>query len=347
MPGIAIVASGMVTGVGLTSPSTCAAIRCAIDRFEETRYVDRSGEWIIGSAVPLEKPWRGLDKLTRMLAPAIRECLRDCDPREVSRIPLLLCVAERSRPARQDGLEQQLFGAVEAELGVRFDRRSRTVAAGRVGAAVALNLARELVHGEGCRYCVIAGVDSYLLTGTVSAYEKRDRLLTTRHSNGFVPGEAAAAVLVAGPKADPAAELICLGVGLARETATIESDLPLRADGMVLAVKNAMAESGVTVADTDYRLTDLNCEQYGFREAVLTLGRTLRVIKEEHDIWHPADCIGEVGAAIGPCVLGIALTAARKGYAPGPGVLCHFANDDGERAALLLRYGPPGGSHGQ
>jgi 3-oxoacyl-[acyl-carrier-protein] synthase-1 len=265
----------------------------------------------------------------------------------VSRIPLLLCVAERSRPARQDGIEQQLFGAVEAELGVRFDRRSRTVAAGRVGAAVALNLARELVHGEGCRYCVIAGVDSYLLTGTVSAYEKRDRLLTTRHSNGFVPGEAAAAVLVAGPKADPAAELICLGVGLARETATIESDLPLRADGMVLAVKNAMAESGVTVADTDYRLTDLNCEQYGFREAVLTLGRTLRVIKEEHDIWHPADCIGEVGAAIGPCVLGIALTAARKGYAPGPGVLCHFANDDGERAALLLRYGPPGGSHGQ
>jgi 3-oxoacyl-[acyl-carrier-protein] synthase-1 len=152
---------------------------------------------------------------------------------------------------------------------------------------------------------------------------------------------------VAAPKANQATELVCLGVGLARETATIESDLPLRADGMVLAVKNAMAESGVTVADTDYRLTDLNCEQYGFREAVLTLGRTLRVIKEEHDIWHPADCIGEVGAAIGPCVLGIALTAARKGYAPGPGVLCHFANDDGERAVLMLRYGRSGGSHGQ
>ncbi len=347
MPGVAIVASGMVTGVGLTSPSTCAAIRCAIDRFEETRYVDRGDAWIVGSAVPLEKPWRGLDKLTRMLAPAIRECLRDCDPREVPRIPLLLCVAERSRPARLEGLEQLLFGAVERELGVRFDPRSRTVAGGRVGAAVALGLARALIHGEGCRYCVIAGVDSYLVAGTVSAYEKRDRLLTARNSNGFIPGEAAAAVLVAAPKPDSADQLVSLGIGLGRETATIESDLPLRADGMVLAVKNAEADSGVTVADTDYRLTDLNCEQYGFREAVLTLSRTLRVIKEEHDIWHPADCIGEVGAAIGPCVLGIALTAARKGYAPGPGVLCHFANDDGERAALILRYGRPGGSHGQ
>jgi len=347
MPGLAIVASGMVTGVGLTSASTCAAIRCAIDRFEETRYVDRGGEWIVGSAVPLERPWRGLDKLTRMLAPAIRECLRDCDPREVPRIPLLLCVAERTRPARQEGLEQALFGAVEAELGVRFDQRSRTVAAGRVGAAVALGLARELIHGQGSRYCVIAGVDSYLLAGTLAAYEARDRLLTAQNSNGFIPGEAAAAVLVTAPKADPAGELVCLGVGLGREAATVESDLPLRAEGMVLAVRNAAAESGLTVADTDYRLTDLNCEQYGFREAVLTLGRTLRAIKEEHDIWHPADCIGEVGAAIGPCVLGIALTAARKGYAPGPGVLCHFANDDGERAALMLRYGRPGDSHGQ
>jgi hypothetical protein len=34
----------------------------------------------------------------------------------------------------------------------------------------------------------------------------------------------------------------------------------------------------------------------------------------------------------------MALTAAQKGYAPGPGVLCHFSNDGPERAAMILRY---------
>ena len=66
--------------------------------------------------------------------------------------------------------------------------------------------------------------------------------------------------------------------------------------------------------------------------------RTLRVRKEEFDIWHPADCIGEVGAAIVPVVLAVALAAARKNYAPGPGALCHFAGDNSERAAVILRY---------
>ena len=46
---------GLVTGVGLDAPSTCAAIRCAIDAFDETRFMDAGGEWIMGCEVPLEQ----------------------------------------------------------------------------------------------------------------------------------------------------------------------------------------------------------------------------------------------------------------------------------------------------
>jgi 3-oxoacyl-[acyl-carrier-protein] synthase-1 len=67
--------------------------------------------------------------------------------------------------------------------------------------------------------------------------------------------------------------------------------------------------------------------------------RTLRARKERFEIWHPADCIGETGAAVGPCVLGVALAAARKSYSPGPGALCHFSGDDGDRLALVLAGG--------
>jgi 3-oxoacyl-[acyl-carrier-protein] synthase-1 len=143
-----------------------------------------------------------------------------------------------------------------------------------------------------------------------------------------------------GPGRDQEGEsLYCLGLGYGREEATVESEEPLRADGLVGAFQDALREAAIEWPQLDYRITDLNGEQYGFKEAALALTRCLRVRKEEFDLWHPADCIGEVGAAIVPCALGVALEAARKRYAPGPGVLCHFGNDTGERAAVVLRYG--------
>jgi 3-oxoacyl-[acyl-carrier-protein] synthase-1 len=92
----------------------------------------------------------------------------------------------------------------------------------------------------------------------------------------------------------------------------------------------------LTMGDLDYRITDIGGEQYQFKEAALALSRLLRVRKEEFDIWHPADCIGEVGAASLPCMLGVVLYAAQKGYAPGPRPLAHLGNDDGKRVALAL-----------
>ena len=94
MKPIAIIASGMVTSVGLDAASSCAAIRCAIDNFSETRFMDKGGEWIMGAQVPLEQPWRGLPKLVHMVVPAIQECLAHIGDVPPEQIPLLLCVAE-------------------------------------------------------------------------------------------------------------------------------------------------------------------------------------------------------------------------------------------------------------
>ena len=132
MKPVAILASGMVTGVGLNAPASCAAIRCAIDNFSETRFMDKGGEWIIGSQVPLEQPWRGLPKLVHMVVPAMRECVAHAGNVRPEMIPLLLCVAEKERPGRLEGLDDQLFHDVQGELGVRFHPRSAVIARGRV-----------------------------------------------------------------------------------------------------------------------------------------------------------------------------------------------------------------------
>ncbi len=333
MKPIAIIAAGMVTGVGLDAPSSCAAIRCAIDNFSETRFMDKGGEWIVGSQVPLDQPWRGLPKLVHMVVPTIRECLAQTGNVRPEMIPLLLCVAETERPGRLQGLDDELFPLVQSELGVRFHARSAVIPHGRVAGGLAMLQARQLIHEERLPFCVIAGVDSLLVSSTLAAYEAKNRLLTSQNSNGFIPGEAGAAVLV-GPETP--ADLLCLGIGTGEELATIDSDEPLRAEGMVRAIRAALADAGKSMADVDYRITDSNGEQYWFKETALAVTRILRVRKEEFEIWHPADCIGEVGAAIGPCALGVAHAASRKAYAPGPHPLCHFSGENSERLSLLL-----------
>jgi 3-oxoacyl-[acyl-carrier-protein] synthase-1 len=334
---VAILGCGMMTAVGLTADASCAAIRCGIDNFRETRFITTEGEWIIGSEVPLEEPWRGIPKLARLLAGPLRECLDLIPSVPPESIPVLVCVAEEDRPGRLEGLGKPLFFEACELLGVRFHDRSSVIAQGRVGGAVGLHHASRMIHEKGFRYVIVAGVDGYLVGSTLRVYDERARLLTPDNSNGFIPGEAGGALLVGPP--DATSEMICCGFGFAMEKATIESEEPLRAEGMVAALQQALAAAGLTMAQIGYRLADISGEQYTFKEADLAVSRILRERHEFQDLWHPADCIGETGAAAVPGMLAVALTAIRKGYAAGDPVLAHSSNDDGRRAALVLSAG--------
>lgn len=336
MTPITVCASGMVTGVGLSAPSTCAALRVGIAGFAETQFMF-DGDWIQGSAIPWATPSRGRAKLVRMVAAAIQECLVDYGSGNADAVLLLLCVAEPGRPGRFPELDESLLADVGDELRIELDPRSEILAEGRTGGVRALARARELLGG-GCPTCVVAGVDTLLVADSLAAYHASRRLCTAENSDGLIPGEAAAAlVLVLDGEADSEA-LHCLGVGFGHEPANVQSEEPLRASGLLAALQDALADAGQTFSDVDYRIADLGGEQYGFKEAALAISRGMHDLKPEFDLWHPADCVGDTGAAAVPLCVGLALAAARKRFAPGPGVLCHFGNDSGERAALVLRY---------
>jgi 3-oxoacyl-[acyl-carrier-protein] synthase I len=334
----AIQGVGLVTSVGLSAPASCAAFRARLTNPSETRFADSEGAWIMAHAVPMEAHWRGLTKLTRMAAMAIEEAMGGLPKAEWPQVPLLLCLAEHDRPGRADGLDDSLFSRIESELGVRFAAgTSAIVAKGRVGVAVAMAQARTLAARHGVPRILVAAVDSLLSWPTLSHYEQKDRLLTDRNSNGFMPGEAAGALLIGKPSG-AAGELLCTGIGFAREDAHIDSEQPLRGEGLSQAIKAALADAGRQMHDMDLRITDNSGEQYYFKEASLALSRTLRVRKEEFDIWHPAECTGEIGAASGTSLLAAAKAACDKRYAMGSNILVHLGNDAGHRAALTLQY---------
>jgi 3-oxoacyl-[acyl-carrier-protein] synthase-1 len=328
----------MITGVGLSASASCAAIRCGINNFSETRFLARSGDWIIGSEVRTEEPWRGLTKQSGMACAAIRECISTAAKggRLSSPVPLVLCLAEEERPGRLPGLGGALLLEIERELGMKFHADSSVVALGRVGAAVGLLRAQRLIQDRNHPYVILAGVDSYLTAPTLLVLEEVERLLTNTNSNGFVPGEAAAAVLLGHPVPGARAPVICRGLGFGRETAAADSRQPLRADGMVEAIRAALSAAGIGLERVDHRISDVSGEQYRFKEAALAVNRILRERKAELGMWHPADSIGEAGAAALPVMLGVLYYAASKRYLPGRVFLAHLSNDDDKRAALIL-----------
>ena len=339
---LAITSTGMVTGVGLNTPASCAAIRCAIDNFQETRFMDSGGEWIIGCEVILDQPWRGEAKLVKMAAAAIRECMQGGDEIDAAETPLLLCLAEQARPGRVVGDDNQLFLDLQTELGLEFHERSRIIATGHVSVAVALRHAQSLINQEGHKRVLIAATDSLLVAPALVHWEQQERLLTSHNSNGFIPGEAAAALMVESPAAVSGSRLCCQGLGFGVEAAHVDSGEPLKAEGLASAIRESLGDAGYEMGDLDFRITDLSGEQYYFKEASLALSRTLKTPKPEFDIWHPADCIGEVGAALGAVMLTVLKTACEKGYAKGNKALVHMGNDDGKRSSLVCAWIPGG-----
>jgi 3-oxoacyl-[acyl-carrier-protein] synthase-1 len=329
---LALQRSGLVTSVGLTSPAACAAIRAKLTNPSPTLFIPAGAEPLMGHQIELDKPLRGVAKLAHMAALAIEECLADMPRTQWQKLPLLLCVAEPGRPGRLHGLDDELHDALLEQLGARFAEGSAIVAHGRVSVAVALAQARKLIHQQGHPQVLLVGVDSLLTWPTLSVYAAQDRLLTPQNSNGFMPGEAAGALLLAAPQG--AGELRLNGIGFAVEKAHLDSGEPLRGDGLTAAVKQALAEAGCDLFDIAYRVSDLSGEQYYFKEASLALNRILRKRREDFELWHPAECIGEAGAAAGVACLAVIHAAHAKGYAPGPRSLLHLANDSGARAAI-------------
>jgi len=248
----------------------------------------------------------------------------------------MLCVAEQDRPGRVAGLDSQLLPQIERELGARFSEKSLIVPHGRVSVGAALVQARKLIETNAAPYVVIAATDSLLSWPTLDAYDRSRRLLTAENSDGFMPGEGAGAVLV-GPATNHT-RLTCTGLGFAVESAHIDSEQPLRGDGLAEAFKLALGEAGCEMHQLDFRIADLSGEQYYFKEAALAVARVMRVLKHGFDIWHPAECIGETGALAGAATIAVAEAACRKKYARGRNMLLHAAGDSGRRVAAVLQY---------
>lgn len=332
-----IQAAGMVTCVGLDAASCCAALRGRLDGFAETRFMGPDGEWLKGAPVPLPRNWIGLKRMAHLAAGALSD-LRRQHHAALDGAPILLCLAEDARPGRPVPDPAALAHLLAEILGLTAPPRLQVIAHGRPSGFVALDRARRLI-AAGEDPVVILGLDSYLTAQSIAHYLGQNRLLHPANANGFIPGEAAAAILCSSAPGP----LRVAGLGLAREPAYIYNTegesgqpLPMRGEGMTRAHEIALGQAGCRHSDLVLKMGDLIGEAYWFKQMALAMLRLQRERSSVQPIWSVAASLGNIGAAAVPVLLAWAMTAAARGHVPIGPIVLEASGDDGACGAAVV-----------
>jgi len=333
LPSVYVNAAGLACPIGLTWPSACAAMRAGITRKRLSPYRDDQGREIVASYV--------LDRLSEdslieerwlfFLAHALRDATRGRGLHVLEDLPIFLTLpSTRSGGTYEPGW---VSSALSQRLGVKlFAANVHVLSGGASGGFVALQTGR--ASAQAGRPCAVAAADSLLSAARLLPLAQHERLLVEGNSDGFIPGEAAAILMLSQEKRGALARLCGVGFGL--EPSLFSNEVPLRAEGLIAAAREALSDAGLRLTDLDFRLSDAAGESFFFKEQSLLVTRLLQERKQEFPLWLPAETLGNTGAAAGLCSLLWAMAAWERGYAPGPRALACAGNEQGNRAAVVF-----------
>jgi 3-oxoacyl-[acyl-carrier-protein] synthase-1 len=335
----------MVTSVGHDAPVATTSVLADITRMRQITTPTRHGLPIVGAPIDgsaADEAHRE-QRLWMLAARAAGEALDEADargqPLERSNCGVLWIAPQETRPGYKATGDQVQRDSFLQECKIDTARtRWLDLPRGHAGALMALReasiaLARGSVDG-----CLIGGVDTLLQLRVLRWLEAQDRLKHETYTDGLIPGEAAAFLVV--ERLDSVrrrggrilAEV--KGFGAAFEEASIESDSPCRALGLTAAFRSALASAGMQPQQVSAVYCDLNGESYRAREWALASTRI--GFPDSPDLLHPADCLGDVGAATGPLLLSLAATTLADSAAAGSNILVFAGSETGERAAVVL-----------
>jgi 3-oxoacyl-[acyl-carrier-protein] synthase-1 len=125
------------------------------------------------------------------------------------------------------------------------------------------------------------------------------------------------------------------GLGIHVEPNPILGAKASSGQGLSEAIRDAVAAKGEGFA-CDWVVADLNGEAYKAFEWGTASVRLHSLFSNLSTLWHPADCVGDLGAATPGLHVAQAFAAFRRGYAPSGDVLVYSSSDNGKRAALIL-----------
>jgi 3-oxoacyl-[acyl-carrier-protein] synthase-1 len=346
---VIVAGAGMMTAVGLTVAETAASVRSATMRFGETSFLDKRFEPFTLAEVPEEALPPLVDSLEsgdltsrerrmlRLATQPLAECLASLPANEPAP-PLFLALPEfeTRRPLAPAAFLEWL----QLQCGEVFQVATSAVAGrGRAGGLTAIAAAAVAIQSGRARFALAGGVDSHRDLYVLGTLDLEGRVKSGTNTDGFIPGEAAGFLLLTSRATAAAcglsATVVLSPVELGAEPGHLYGVAPYRGDGLAATIQQLVGAGSVSSPIREV-YSSMNGESHWAKEWGVAFLRNRTNFEEGHDMHHPADCYGEVGAAVGPLLVGLAATGIREGYGRSP-VLVYGSSDRGQRAALIAR----------
>jgi 3-oxoacyl-[acyl-carrier-protein] synthase-1 len=351
MRGEAIVVTGigMRTAVGQHAEQSCASVRAGLNRFMTWQHfgVDGGGLTASWTRPDLgERSW--CEKLVELVRAPLAEALWSArlfdlpiylpHSRKQARVQLFLGTPPLNRPGPSPEELEEFTETLTEDLFPEGAIRLEFIHMEQVSGLAGVARACEVLQQGAADICLVGAADSLLDSVLLQSLLEAGRLKVPGISSGIIPGEAAAFLVLeresmARRRGIP--PRLCIdAVGLEREAPWTPQG-PVGGRGLTRAIQTVLESVG-RPEDFGHVLCDLNGERWRFLEWALIETRCLGKLPRGWRLWHPADCLGDIGAAFGPVAIGLAAHAFRRGYAPRPRILIASASERGERAALAV-----------
>ncbi len=336
-----IAGRAMCCSVGHHAPAACAAIHARLNHFRETSFVAYDGKPVIGASLYGLDLW-GEARHDRMAHRVIDECLGAMPDTAREHIALfVLCAPDDLGGVGPRWARRAVGAACAPDQGPGFHRASRSLPYGSGGVGQALiEAAQCLRERDAPSQVLLLAVDSMLQAHTIEHYLALERIATATNADGFIPGEAAAALLLT-PRADEHDALWIDACAGHEDAWRIDGDAPLRADGLTTALRELADTARTELATLDFHASGMNGESWYAKETNLGLARALERRVEEFPHLMIARSVGETGSAAPLLTLAwLADLARREPAAIANGALLHFSHALGRRSALIVRPRP-------
>jgi len=343
----AILGLGMVTPLGHGAEASCAAIRAGLARFAEMPDVVVDDLPVVGArATSITEGLTGAARFTRLACGAVTDLVESTSlsPQDLASAGFYVALPPF---ADRPGLEPELAATLGRSLGeacavTGLDARTRIFSSGHAGVIAALAEAVKDLRSRRVPRAIVGGVDSLVEPATVARYHARNRLKVDGRPVGLMPGEAAAFFLVealAPAEARGAAILATLEApATAIEPVLIDGDddLVCDASGLTECARHTLGALADGGARTGLVIGDLNGEPYRSQELAYLVARALEGLQSPWRLWHPADTIGDTGAAAAAVSIAVGARALHRGYARTEGALIFASSDSGLRGTVHL-----------
>lgn len=339
---VAVTGLGLLSPIGLTPMACMHAVRSGVTRLALQPIPDRVQQWISGGRVPWSTPFPHARHLEALARAAIAQGWRYATERDADsapkRVAVLLGAPEPGRPGFCFPQTDAEGSAFVDGLAIDGIVHGEVVRAGACQAHTALHRASELFERGVADACVIAAADTLLQLRVVRWLEDQSRLKCSYVTDGLMPAEAAACLVVepqerAVRRGAPAIATVA-AFATRVESATILSNHPNTAAGLTTAVRAALEAASVQPPELSMIWSDLNGESYRAREWAFTEVRL--GIQTHSELLHPADCHGDLGAATDAALLAMAAMSVGTGWAGGRPCLVFAGSEGGARGASVV-----------